>query len=636
MRQVVCALVALVFAAATPGTAAAAGRIAVLPWNVEPTASRFAWLAEGPHVLTGLLLGAQAGWDPLPAEDASRIAAAWGPRGGPPSAEAAALLAAAGATAALTAAVEAQAGSLRLQADLYPDFAGGGAPLRFSISGRAGQVTAISLLLAEVAGEALEGRFPRTLRPPVPSPPEFLLARLEPSFGTRDPLENLAQSEAFLLAALKIDPNNADAYYQLGSLYGRHRQVDKAREQLATAVELSPRSPRYHWGLGVAYFLQGQLEEALTEFLQSTVIDETFVEGFVALAALHLRLGDPEAGQTALERAAKAQPEDSLVLTSLGVNAYLAKDAAAARAHFEKARGIDPRSAAASVNLALLRWEEGDIEGARKDLERALAADPSNPEALVDMGIVDAARGAFEQAAERFGKALEAGAPKPAALYNLGTLQLQAGQLPDAQQTLRRTLDLDPEHVGAHNNLGVILLLRGRTEEALAALGAARGDAPGGALPAYNLALLHQIRRSGQQALVNYLRALQSRRDLTLAHINLGILFETMGRPEKALTEYLKALSSAELHPEVYTWLGQLYAQRGYSSMTEETIRKTTLVDPTLPVAWHALATSFEATDKAKAVVTWRQFLDAIRRDRNRGFWVPIAERRLAALGGGR
>ena len=177
-------------------------------------------------------------------------------------------------------------------------------------------------------------------------------------------------------------------------------------------------------------------------------------------------------------------------------------------------------------------------------------------------------------------------------------------------------------------------MLSGQAEEALATLtGAARDDSPAGAQLAYNLAFLHQVRRGGQQALVNYLRALQLRRGFTLAHINLGILFETMGRPEKALTEYLKALSSEALPPEVYTWLGLIYTQRGYGSMTEDTIRKTTLVDPNLPLAWHALATGFEAFDKRKAAVAWRQFLDVVRRDRNRAFWVPIAEQRLAALG---
>ena len=626
-------LVALSILFVTSAPASAAGRIAVLPWRSTTTAPQFAWLGDGPHVLVGLLLAAQAGWEPLSREDVARVAAAWGPTDGPPGPEAVKILAAAGASAALVCSAGEQAGSLRIQGDLYRDIPGGSAPLRFSYAGKTNQVTTIAMLLAEVAGEALELRFPRALRPPLPNPPDFLLSRLEPSFGPRNQQENLAQTEAFMLTALKIDPNNADAYFQLGTLYARNNLLDKALTHLKSAVELSPKSARYHWGLGVAFALQGQQEDALTEFLQSTVIDENFTEGFIALAALHRRLGDPEASQAAIERAALAKPEDPLVLTARGVNAYLAKDPAAARSRFEEARTADPRAVPASVNLALLLWEEGNVEGARKELERALAVEPANPEALVNMAIVDGARGAYTQAEERFKQAMDAGAPRRVALFNLGTLQLQAGQLAEAAQTLQRVLDIDPEQTPARNNLGLVQLLRGQPDAALSTLAAARDDSPAGALLAYNLALLHQMQRNGQQALVNYLRSLQLRRDFTLAHVNLGILFETMGRPEKALTEYLKALSSADLHPEVYTWLGQIYAQRGYGTMTEDTIRKTTLVDPNLPLSWYALATGFETTDKRKAAVAWRQFLDAVRRDHNRAFWVPIAEQRLAALG---
>jgi tetratricopeptide (TPR) repeat protein len=622
----------VLFVPAAP--AAAAGRIAVLPWRTPTTATPYGWLGDGPHVLVGLLLAAQAGWEPLSREDTARVSAAWGPPDGPPASEAVKILIDAGVGAAVACAAAEQAGTLRVQGDLYLDITGGSPPLHFAYTGKMNQVTTIAMLIAEVAGEALERRFPRALRPPLPSPPEFILSRLEPSFGARNQQENLAQTEAFMLAALKIDPNNADAYFLLGSLYARSNLLDKALAHLKSAVELNPKSARYHGGLGVTYFLKGLQEDALTEFLQSTVIDENYTEGFIALGTLHRRLGDLEASRTAFERAAKTRPEDPLVLTALGVNAYLARDRDTARARFEAARAVDPRTVAASINLALLQWEEGSVEGANKDLERALAVEPSNPEALMNMAIVDGARGAYAQAAEKITLAMAAGAPKREALYNLGTLQLQAGRLSEAAQTLQRVLDIDPQHIPARNNLGLIQLLRGQLEETSSTLAGATGDdSPSGALLAYNLAFLHQIQRGGQQSLIHYLRALQLRRDFTLAHINLGILFETMGRPEKALTEYLKALGSAELHPEVYTWLGQIYTQRGYGSMTEETIRKTTLVDPNLPLAWHALATGLEAFDKRKAAIAWRQFLDVVRRDRNRAFWVPIAEQRLAALG---
>jgi len=623
---------AILFVPAAP--ASAAGRIAVLPWRAAAAVPEYAWLEDGPHVLVGLLLAAQAGWEPLSREDTARVSAVWGPTDGPPAPEAVKFLTDAGVGAAVVCTTEEQAGTLRIEGELYRNITEDSPPQHFSFTGKTNQAVTIAMLIAEVVGEALEIRFPRALRPPLPSPPDFLLSRLEPSLGARNPQENFEQTEKFMLAALKLDPKNADAYFQLGSLYARSNLLDKALVHLQNAVELSPNSARFHWGLGVAYSLQGQQEDALTEFLQSTVIDESFTEGFIALSALHRQLGDPEASQAAIERGAKSKPEDPLVLTARGVNAYLAGDPVAARERFEEARAADPRAVAVAINLALLQWEAGNIDAADKELERALAVEPKNPEALLNMSLVDGARGAYAQAADRLNQALAAGAPRRAALYNLGTLQLQAGRLAEAAQTLQRVLDIDPQHSPARNNLGFIQLLRGQVPEALATLaGATREDSPAGALLAYNLAFLHQIQRGAQQAFVNYLRALQIQRDFTLAHINLGILFETMGRPEKALTEYLKALSSKELHPEVYTWLGQIYTQRGYASMTEDTIRKTTLVDPSLPLAWHALATGFEAFDKRKATVAWRQFLDVVRRDRNRAFWVPVAEQHLAALG---
>jgi tetratricopeptide (TPR) repeat protein len=231
---------------------------------------------------------------------------------------------------------------------------------------------------------------------------------------------------------------------------------------------------------------------------------------------------------------------------------------------------------------------------------------------------------------------MEYGAPRETALYNLGTFLLLAGNLPEAEQTFARVLDIRPEHLRARTGIGFAQLVRGRLADALATLGAVRDEAasgPDAALLSYNLALAHQLGGSAQQALVHYLKAIQARRDLTAAHVNLGILFEGMGRPEKALTEYLKALSSDESSPELYMYLGKVYAQRGYGPMAEETIRKTTLVNPGLPAPWHAIATSLEGADTQKAVAAWRQFLETVRRDRNRAFWVPVAEKRLAALG---
>ena len=161
-------VVAMLLVHATP--AVAAGRIAVLPWRITAAAPEYGWLGVGPHVLVGQLLAAQAGWEPLSREDTARVSAAWGPPDGPPAPEAVKILIDAGVGASVVCAAEEQAGTLRIQGDLYRDIPGGSPPLHFSYTGRTNQVATIAILIAEVAGEALEQRFPRALRPPLPSP----------------------------------------------------------------------------------------------------------------------------------------------------------------------------------------------------------------------------------------------------------------------------------------------------------------------------------------------------------------------------------------------------------------------------------------------------------------------------------
>ena len=164
-------------------------------------------------------------------------------------------------------------------------------------------------------------RGPRAALPPgvapaAAEPPGFLLSRLEPSFGRAQPLREPRPDRGLHAHGpedrpeqrRRLLPARLPVCAQQSPRQGARAPQERGRAQ----PEIGPLP------LGArrrATSLQGQQEEALTEFLQSTVIDETFTEGFIALAALHRRLGDPEASQAAIERAAKAKPGDPLVLT---------------------------------------------------------------------------------------------------------------------------------------------------------------------------------------------------------------------------------------------------------------------------------------------------------------------------------
>jgi tetratricopeptide (TPR) repeat protein len=63
-------------------------------------------------------------------------------------------------------------------------------------------------------------------------------------------------------AILARDPNNAAAYFALGSLHHFHGQTDLAIQHFEKAIELDPQSPAARISLGRIYAVQGLYELA--------------------------------------------------------------------------------------------------------------------------------------------------------------------------------------------------------------------------------------------------------------------------------------------------------------------------------------------------------------------------------------
>ncbi len=76
-------------------------------------------------------------------------------------------------------------------------------------------------------------------------------------------LLSMAQSE--FEQAVELDPHNVEAHAELGSLYVRQKDYDKALEELGKAVELDPESVAAHVSLGVLHRRKGESEKAIAE-----------------------------------------------------------------------------------------------------------------------------------------------------------------------------------------------------------------------------------------------------------------------------------------------------------------------------------------------------------------------------------
>ncbi|MEL6805913.1 MAG: tetratricopeptide repeat protein, partial [Bacteroidota bacterium] len=77
-------------------------------------------------------------------------------------------------------------------------------------------------------------------------------------------LEDYSRAISDFQAALKRNPEYAEAYYNLGSLYLILKKYQEAEEMLAQATILRPEQAEYHGALAAAY---AELEQR-TEFYQ--------------------------------------------------------------------------------------------------------------------------------------------------------------------------------------------------------------------------------------------------------------------------------------------------------------------------------------------------------------------------------
>ena len=77
--------------------------------------------------------------------------------------------------------------------------------------------------------------------------------------------------------AIELDPGDAQARLNYGTMLAQSGRVDEGIDQLREAVRLAPgRLPPAHANLGMLYLSRGQNDQALAEFRLALAIDPNF------------------------------------------------------------------------------------------------------------------------------------------------------------------------------------------------------------------------------------------------------------------------------------------------------------------------------------------------------------------------
>jgi len=177
---------------------------------------------------------------------------------------------------------------------------------------------------------------------------------------------------AGLREVLRLEPDMASGYLELGRALVLVRRYQEALPVLHTAAEKNPKSGMAHYELGLALIKTGQWEAALPEMQAAVVCTPNSAQLHFYVGAIQLRLRHIPEATAEFENTLKTEPDHFLANLTYGEMLFRKGDAAAALPKLIRAAKVDPKSAEAHAFLADVYQQLGQLQNASQ--ERAKAA----------------------------------------------------------------------------------------------------------------------------------------------------------------------------------------------------------------------------------------------------------------------
>ncbi len=229
-------------------------------------------------------------------------------------------------------------------------------------------------------------------------------------------LDQAAESFEQVVAA---KPENAEGFYNLGTLSLRRNNFVQARVYLQQTLKLKPNYPEAWNNLGMMAAQEGHAEEAIENFRQSLLLRPSYATALLNLGNVYRHQRDFMQAQECLIRALKLQPDD-------------------------------PET---SYSLGMLYAQQDQLQPASAYLQKAIELRPDYPEALNNYGVLLIREDQSEKAEQQFRICIRVAPRFEDSYLNLARLYVLQRRKERARDALADLLRVHPENVPAKQGL---------------------------------------------------------------------------------------------------------------------------------------------------------------------------------------
>ena len=294
--------------------------------------------------------------------------------------------------------------------------------------------------------------------------------RLQPDFamgfvnlgGIYTKLGQYDRAGTYLQRAVQLNPDNSPVRRRLGELYLSTGRYAEATRELLEALRLFPNDATLYYYLGQSLAAEGRQDDALEAFQRATLLDIGFADAFYRLATLARKAGRDTLAQQALTSFTHLQTLSGKEVKRLRAAILNAPEEAAhhynlglffvRHGYFPQAENkFDRAVALRSGDLTLLNRLAGDLlklqqpEAALRYLQIALDQNPQYFPALLNASHIAGQLRRYDEAVAYCRRAVAVRPDDAEGWYLLGLGLFSNGERTAAEQALHRSLALSED-----------------------------------------------------------------------------------------------------------------------------------------------------------------------------------------------
>ena len=360
-----------------------------------------------------------------------------------------------------------------------------------------------------------------------------------------------------------------------------------AETLLKKAIDKDPNNYQAWFDLGFVLHRLGRTDESIAAYRKSVAAKPDVFESNLNLGLMLARAHNPDAEQflraaTTLkptEHTEEGQARAWLALAHLLEN----KKPEEALQAYRKASELTPKDPEPHLSAGLLHERQREFSDAEAEYKQAMTLDPHNH----DPQTTEAAIG-------------------------LTNLYMKSGRLGDAEPLLRRLAAERPDDAGIHLQLGRVLAAQGKKDDAIAELQAALKLAPADADAQRDLADLYAIAGKNDLAEETYRTLLTAHPNDAELHRGLGKALLLQKKFPEAQQEFLTAVRLKRDWPDVYVDLAFAANENKNYDLTIRALNGRTMLNAEMPpLCFFLRATAYDhLRDYKHAAVDYHHFLD--------------------------